>query len=196
MDPSHVRSRHPVRHGRSPGLQGGHAEPPAAVPDADLAPVELPAALMLEVLSHAREAYPEECCGLLLGRRGAAPERVVRCDNVQNRRRARGESELDATRGFWIDERQLLRELQAAEARGDELLVVYHSHPDAGAYFSRTDVSAALDADGAPLWPGVAHLVVSVRDGAAREAALYAFDAASRAFVGRSVRLSGAGAAP
>lgn len=116
----------------------------------------------------------------------------MRCDNVQNRRRARGESELDATRGFWIDELQLLRELQAAEARGDELLVVYHSHPDAGAYLSRTDVSAALDGDGAPLWPGVSHLVVSVRDGAAREAALYAFDAGSGSFVGRSVRLSGA----
>ncbi len=170
---------------------GDHAERPAALPDAGLAPVELPATLMLEVYAHAREAYPEECCGLLVGRAGGPPERVVRCDNVQNRRRAQGESELDATRGFWIDEQQLLRELRSAEARGDELLVVYHSHPEAGAYLSHTDVRAALGPDGAPLWPGVTHLVVSVREGAAREAVLYAFDAESGGFVGRPVRLGG-----
>jgi [CysO sulfur-carrier protein]-S-L-cysteine hydrolase len=166
-----------------------HADQPAVSPEAGVAPVELPAALMLEVLAHAREAYPEECCGLMLGPRGGPPERVVRCHNVQNRRRAQGESELDATRGFWIDERQLLAELRRAEARGDDLLVVYHSHPDAGPYLSRTDVQGALDPYGGPLWPGVGHLVVSVRDGAAREAALYRFDADLRAFVGRSVRL-------
>jgi len=165
-----------------------HAESPAALPDASLVPVELPGSLILEVFAHAREAYPEECCGLLLGRRGAAPDRAVRGDNVQNRRRARGESELDATRGFWIDEQQLLRELRRAEAQGEALLVVYHSHPDAGPYLSQTDVQSALGPDGAPLWPGVGHLVVSVRDGAAREAALYVFDAALGAFVGRGVR--------
>jgi len=170
------------------GDSTGQGELPAALPDGSLAAAELPAALMLEVFAHARETYPEECCGLLVGRADGPPERVVRCDNVQNRRRAQGESELDATRGFWIDEQQLLRELRRAEAQGDALLVVYHSHPDAGPYLSRTDVQAALDAYGAPLWPGVAHLVVSVREGAAREAALYAFDAESGGFVGRPVR--------
>lgn len=160
----------------------------AAVADPDAEPAALPRALLLEVFQHARECYPEECCGLLTGTDSDGPLHVVRCANVQSKRAARGESNLDATRAFWIDEQELLHALRNAESSGERLLAVYHSHVDTAAYLSHTDVSGALGPDGRPLYPGSAQLVVSVDDSGVGEAALFEWDADARVFRGRSVR--------
>lgn len=160
----------------------------AAVPDPERPPARLPRDVVLEVFAHARECYPEECCGLLLGTTGRGPARVVRCTNVQNQRLARGESELDARRAFWIDPLELLHALQAAETRGESVQAIYHSHVDAEPYLSQTDLRGAIAADGEPLWPGAAQLVVSVYDGVVRDAAVYEWRTSARAFEGRRVR--------
>jgi proteasome lid subunit RPN8/RPN11 len=155
--------------------------------DASQEPVELPRGVLLEVFQHARECYPEECCGLLVGEDWAHPH-VVRCANVQNARVARGESELDAARAFWIDEQELLHALRSADVSGERLLAVYHSHVDTEAYLSHTDLSAALGPDGQPLYPGSAQLVVSVRDSGPGGAALFSWDERAGIFRGRRVR--------
>ncbi len=160
----------------------------AAVPDAGRPPARLPREVVAEIFAHARECYPEECCGLVLGPAGGAPTRVVRCSNVQNQRLARGESELDAGRAFWIDELELLRALQAAETQGETVQAIYHSHVDAEPYLSQTDLRGALGVDGEPTYPGAQQLVVAVYDGAVREAAVYEWRSAARAFEGRRVR--------
>jgi len=147
----------------------------------------LPSELIAEVFSHAREVYPEECCGLLLGPPDRAPTRIVRCANVQAARKARGDSELDPQHAFWIDERELFTALRDADARGDVLSVVYHSHIDADAYLSHADVAGALDAAGAPLYPGAVQLVVSVREGQVHDAACFVWDSQLRQFVGRAL---------
>jgi len=159
----------------------------AAVRDPRAAEYGIPADLLAEVYGHARETYPEECCGLLLGHSTRALTRVVRCTNVQAARRARGESELDARHAFWIDERQLLRALREAEARAEVLAVIYHSHVDADAYFSYADAAGALGPSGSPLYPGTVQLVVSVREGRVRDAVGFAWDAATGRFVGRPI---------
>jgi proteasome lid subunit RPN8/RPN11 len=156
-------------------------------PDPDAPPAALPRAVIGEVFAHAVECYPEECCGLALGVSGSAPERVVRCTNVQNRQHSRGESTLDASRAFWIDERELLDATRAAESSGETILLIYHSHVGSAAYFSQQDLRGALSADGSPLWPGAAQLVVSVRDGVVREAALFNWDDEVGAYRGRWV---------
>ena len=160
----------------------------AATSDPDAEPAELPRGLLLEVFQHARECYPEECCGLLTGIEGEGPLHVVRCTNVQSQRVARGESNLDASRAFWIDEQELLNALRAAEASGEKLLVIYHSHVDTAAYLSHTDVAGALGPDDEPLYPGCAQLVVSVRESGVGEAALFSWDPEQRAFRGRPAR--------
>src|SRR3972149_3927201 len=91
----------------------------AARIEPELAPVDLPRALVLEIFGHARECYPEECCGLVVGPPPAADWRAVRCFNVQSARMARGESELDAREAFWIDEGELLETLRAADLAGE-----------------------------------------------------------------------------
>jgi proteasome lid subunit RPN8/RPN11 len=160
----------------------------AVTADPDAEPAVLPRELLLEVFQHARECYPEECCGLFTGTEDAGPLHVVRCANVQSKRVARGESKLDASRAFWIDEQELLHALRAAEASGESLMVIYHSHVDTAAYLSHTDVSGALGPDGEPVYLGAAQLVVSVRDSGVGEAALFTWDPVTRAFHGRPVR--------
>ena len=144
--------------------------------------------LLLEVYEHARECYPEECCGLLTGPPGGLPQRIVRCTNVQNRRTAAGESALDARHAFWIDDTELREAIERAEETGNRMLGVYHSHIDTGAYLSEADLQAALGPDGRPVWPGVGHLVVSVQDGIVRDAAYFEWDEDAGAFVRRAVK--------
>lgn len=144
--------------------------------------------LLAEVFSHARECYPEECCGILLARPGVGPTRAVRCTNVQDQRRSAGESDLDARRGFWIDEREQMLALREADARGEELCSVYHSHVDTRAYLSLADLRGALGPDGAPLWPGASQVVVAVRDGVVREAALFEWHESEGCYHGRALR--------
>ena len=160
----------------------------AALVDPDREPATLPTSILSEVFAHARECYPEECCGILTGPNGGTETEAVRCTNVQNLRRSEGESELDARQGFWIDEQDLYRALREAEARGHELLTVYHSHTDTEAYLSKEDLRGALGPDGRPLWPSARQLVVSVQDGKVRAVALFEWDASTGAYAGRGLR--------
>ncbi len=180
-----------AQHGEDPTATAGAEdwrERAAATADGGLEPASLPAGLLDRVRAHARECYPEECCGLMLGPAGLEPHRLVRCTNVQSQRYSRGESALDARHGFWIDEQELRRALMAADESGEELRIIYHSHVDAPAYLSHTDVQNALGPDSAPLYPGVGHLVLSVEGDGVHAAALFEWNAEGQHFVGRGVR--------
>jgi proteasome lid subunit RPN8/RPN11 len=155
--------------------------------DPALPPVSIPRALVLEAFAHARECYPEECCGLLVGPAGGAPLRIVRCANLQSLRRSRGETELGAREAFWMDERDLYRAVREAELRDEQIQVIYHSHVDAQAYLSQLDLAGALGPDGRPMWPGAAQLVLSVRDGATREAVCFVWSDAQGGYRGHAV---------
>jgi proteasome lid subunit RPN8/RPN11 len=144
--------------------------------------------VLLEVYEHARECYPEECCGVLVGPRGEAPRRAYRCTNVQNRLYAAGKSTLDARHGFWIDETDLMTVTREAEEAGEQVMAVYHSHVDTGAYLSQADVRGALGPGGEPLWPAIGYLVVSVQGGTVRGAGYFEWDEGEGAFVGRPVQ--------
>jgi proteasome lid subunit RPN8/RPN11 len=176
-----------AEHERAPGEEGWRSRA-AALVDPELEPAVLPRELLLEVFQHARECYPEECCGLLLGTDAQGPLRVLRCANVQSARAARGESDLDARRAFWIDEHELLRALREADQRGERLVAVYHSHVDTAAYLSFTDLAGALGPDGRPLYPGAHQLVVSIQESGVQAAALFSWDAAAECYRGRALR--------
>src|SRR5437867_1123434 len=63
-----------------------------------------------------------------------------------------------------------------------EVAVIYHSHVDAGAYFSETDRRQALIGD-EPLYPGAAYLVTSVMRGRVDSVAAFRWDAARGDFL-------------
>jgi len=160
----------------------------AARVEGDLPAVALPRELVLELFGHARESHPEECCGLVVGRDEASTWRAVRCSNVQNARRAQGESQLAASEAFWIDEAELLTALRTAETAGESMHAIYHSHADTAAYLSHIDVRNATSVSGRPLWPGLAHVVVSVFEDGAREAGWFEWDETAGRFRGRRIQ--------
>ncbi len=127
-----------------------------------------------KVLDDCRACYPNEACGFVIERDGRL-ETVV-CENLQDRYH-----QLDPTTyrrtartAFKLNEMKIARAVES----GARLVSIYHSHCDAGAYFSDEDVQCAL-LDGQPLFADVAYLVVSVYGGELRATELYGFDASA-----------------
>jgi proteasome lid subunit RPN8/RPN11 len=84
------------------------------------------------VVSHARSAAPDECCGLLLGAEG----RVV------DARPARNAAD-DARRRYVLDPKDHFDGRRDARARGLDVIGFYHSHPRSPAAPSESDRAEA-----------------------------------------------------
>src|SRR5579883_3208269 len=83
---------------------------------------------------------------------------------------------------FDIDSMKFEKAIAQGEAAGRPVKVLYHSHLDAGAYFSETDASVAKMGGDAPPFD-LAYLVTSVRAGKVDEHKLFVWDPAARTFV-------------
>jgi proteasome lid subunit RPN8/RPN11 len=102
--------------------------------------------LIDELIAHAREDLPNECCGMVGGRDGEAT-RVVRVEN----------SAASPLR-YEMDPQGQYDALKSIEDGGEELLAIYHSHTKSAAYPSQTDVNQAV------AWPEQVYLIVSLAD--------------------------------
>jgi proteasome lid subunit RPN8/RPN11 len=129
-------------------------------PDAGAEPVgartpvgvtRVPAALMRAIHAHLTAAYPEEGCGVLLGRDHAGGREVVRVLGFDNRR------EDSRANRYLIDPEQLLAAEREARAAGLDVVGIFHSHPDHPARPSGFDLDHA--------WPYYSYLIVSVARG-------------------------------
>ena len=60
--------------------------------------------------------------------------------------------------------------------------MIYHSHIDAGAYFSETDRQNAM-LDGAPAYPQATYVVVAVAEGRVGETRAHRFSPETQTFV-------------
>ncbi|MGC8816339.1 MAG: Mov34/MPN/PAD-1 family protein [Candidatus Hadarchaeum sp.] len=86
-----------------------------------------------KIEAHAREAYPYECVGLLVGTsaKGVFDVReVVKAKNT-----------LDSPVAFEADPQFVYEVYRGAEKRGLQLIGVYHSHPNLHAYVSARDAA-------------------------------------------------------
>ena len=124
--------------------------------------------------------YPNECCGVILVR--GAERRHLPCRNVQDQMHARDPVTFPRTarNAYYMDPLDALR-LNRLVDEGFAFAVIYHSHPNAGAYFSETDRSQAL-IKGEPAYPGAVYVVVSVVGRAAKAFAAYRWNAERRVF--------------
>ena len=136
-----------------------------------------------EMARHARETFPEECCGVILATE--AGDLVRRCTNIQNRLHAqdRASHPRDARTAYYIDPVEVQQILNEADRRGWAIKVIYHSHPDHEAYFSAEDRTRALAPWGDPLFGEAAYVVVSVVARQVRQMKAFAWDPAARDFV-------------
>lgn len=141
-----------------------------------LAPDELES-----IRRQAVEEYPSEACGVILVR--GAERRLVRCRNIQDRLHAKDpvRHPRDARTAYYIDPADLLK-IGRLEGEGFAVGVIYHSHVDAGAYFSETDKRQAL-LGGEPTYPDATYVVVSVVTGRVEAAAAFRWDVSPRDFL-------------
>ena len=131
--------------------------------------------------AQAVEEYPFESCGVILAR--GSERRLLRCRNAQNELHARDPVRYtrDARTAYYIDPKDLLR-IGDLERDGFDVDVIYHSHIDAGAYFSETDRRQAL-VGGQPAYPAAVYIVTSVMAGRVGAIAAFRWDAGRRDFV-------------
>ena len=105
------------------------------------------------IIGSCYDGLPDEACGLLIGPLGIDGEPTGVITQARPCRNA------DASaRTYTVDPRDMLAAMRAAEADGDEIVGVWHSHTHTDPYPSPTDVRQAVD----PVWW---YPIVSLRDG-------------------------------
>ncbi|MCK8514816.1 M67 family metallopeptidase [Methylonatrum kenyense] len=100
------------------------------------------ASLRQSMLDEARERFPEEACGFLLG---VEVHRVDEVLHVAN-------EAAEPRRHYLIDPERYLRIQAEASGRKQQVIGVWHSHPAADAVPSATDLAQA--------WPDWHYLIV------------------------------------
>ncbi len=101
--------------------------------------------LVDEIVAHAREDLPNECCGMVGGSDGEA-RTVYRAENAEA-----------SPLRYSIDAKEQFRLMQRIEGAGEDLVAIYHSHTKSPAYPSQTDVNLAG-------WPDAVYLIASLAD--------------------------------
>ena len=135
-------------------------------------------ALRRQIESEGAAAYPNECCGILVGRdvkAAGATRRVV--DRLEP-----GANVFEADERyhrFSIDPRQQLRAERAAEAEGRAVLGFYHSHPDHPARPSEYDREHA--------WPFYSYVIVAVANAKPADMTSWVLDDATKQFVAQLI---------
>lgn len=99
--------------------------------------------LIDEMIAHAREDAPNECCGIIAGDDGRAVK-LFRATNAEA-----------SPYRYSMDTNELFRIYRECEEKGWSFLVIYHSHTASEAYPSPTDVRLAF-------WPEAYYVLVSL----------------------------------
>ena len=107
--------------------------------------VSIPESFIQEMIAHAHEEFPKECCGVLAGPKGKFLKRFPMTN-------------VDASpyRFSW-DHKELFQVWREMEDNDWEHRAVYHSHTHSPAYPSDTDVRLAG-------WPEAYYVIVSLQD--------------------------------
>jgi [CysO sulfur-carrier protein]-S-L-cysteine hydrolase len=136
-------------------------------------------ALLDELIAHAREEAPNECCGVVGVADGAGGQtratEVVRTVNVAA-----------SPLRFEVDGKELLAAMDQIERGGGELGAIYHSHTRSAPFPSQTDINFAVN------WPGVAWIIVGLAGGEQPEVRSYLIDSGQVREVGLHVDAPGA----
>jgi proteasome lid subunit RPN8/RPN11 len=98
------------------------------------------------IVAHAREDHPDEACGVVAGPEGSdRPERFIPMLNAAR-----------SPTFYEFDSADLLKLYREMDDRGEEPVVIYHSHTATEAYPSRTDIGLAQE-------PNAHYVLVSTR---------------------------------
>jgi [CysO sulfur-carrier protein]-S-L-cysteine hydrolase len=122
--------------------------------------MKVPRAIYDEMLEHAREEAPNECCGILSGKDGEATT-LYRATNAEA-----------SPLRYRIADQDLFDIHHEIEEKGEVLVAIYHSHTASPARPSQTDINLAFlkvggdgEAERMLAWPGAVYVIVSLVDG-------------------------------
>lgn len=105
--------------------------------------LRLPKQYVDDMVKHARQDDPDECCGIIAGRNGR-PTKLYRMTNVER-----------SPYRYSMDTKELFKTYREIEDSGWEVMAIYHSHTHTEAYPSATDVRLAS-------WPEAFYILVSL----------------------------------
>ena len=101
---------------------------------------------LAEIVSHAQETAPAECCGLIGGSKSGFIIDIYRLRNVAN----------DSQTSYEVAPEELFAAQRSMRERGQELVAIYHSHPRSpDPTPSETDVRLAY-------YPAAIYLIVGL----------------------------------
>lgn len=101
-----------------------------------------------EMVAHALEDAPNECCGIIAGANGT-PAKLFRAVNAEA-----------SPYRYKVDDKDLFRIYRECTDNDWDFIAIYHSHTASDAYPSPTDVRLAF-------WPEAFYVLVSTKDPAA-----------------------------
>jgi proteasome lid subunit RPN8/RPN11 len=107
--------------------------------------LSLPQSFVAEMIEHAKEDAPNECCGIIAGDNGKAVK-LFRAKNAEA-----------SPYRYNVEPKDLFRIFRECEENGWSFLAIYHSHTASEAYPSPTDVRLAT-------WPEAYYVLVSLKD--------------------------------
>ena len=138
--------------------------------------MNIPADILADIYAHAREDFPNECCGWLIGSRDSdSVNRVRRATNAYQPSSHPTAPDRTAETAYVIDGADLI-ELNRTMDDPEPPRIIYHSHPNGRAYFSDTDRRVATDPWGdGPVYP-VRQLVIGIDAERVVEARLFDWD--------------------
>lgn len=139
--------------------------------------IKIPAEHLQAICNHAERTYPEECCGIMLGKIGDEGKTVVEVWETFNAWEEEKSAEFPASGGvrgkertFAIAPLDIIKAQKVARDRQLQIVGFYHSHPDHPAIPSEMDRAIA--------WAVYSYIIVSVSEGKTGEVRSWCLDEA------------------
>jgi proteasome lid subunit RPN8/RPN11 len=103
----------------------------------------VPQPIIDAIIAHAQRDFPLEACGILGGTKGVVSEQYPMANTDQSNEH------------FNMEPKEQFTVIKDLRAKGKEMLVIYHSHPETPARPSEEDIRLALT-------PNVSYIIVSL----------------------------------
>ena len=144
-------------------------------------PLTIPHPLYDQLRAHGEEAYPHECCGILLGKSTDADAlhvtEILRAGNTRTD---------SAHNRYNIAPQELIAAQRQARKSGLDIVGFYHSDPDHPAQWSPTDFAEAH-------WFGCAYVITAIEVGHAKITNCFLLTGATeddKAFINQPIKIT------
>lgn len=107
--------------------------------------IRIPKSIVDDIIVHAKEEHPKECCGILGGKDNEVST-SYRMTNTDN-----------SSTTYFMEPREQFKVMKELRTKGLEITAIYHSHPHTTCYPSGTDVKLAY-------YPDSFYVIISLAD--------------------------------